>query len=48
MTRRIQGVMQGISESYEIIYVNDSSADTSWEVLKELRAETGESKLSIS
>ena len=34
---RIQTVMKGISDNYEIFFVNDSSKDNSWEILKSLR-----------
>ncbi len=37
LTEQIAGTMKGMGKSYEIIYVDDGSADRSFEVLKEIR-----------
>lgn len=39
---RISLVMKELSFSYELIFVNDGSADDSWEVLKEIKASDAE------
>ena len=43
--RRLTQVMEGLGESYEIIFINDGSADTSPELLSELRAQDARVKV---
>ncbi|MEK7821552.1 MAG: glycosyltransferase family 2 protein, partial [Planctomycetota bacterium] len=35
---RLLPVLKGLKQSYEVIFVDDASTDRSWEVMKELRA----------
>lgn len=36
---RLLPILKGLNQSYEIIFVNDASTDSSWEIMKELRAQ---------
>ena len=39
LLKRIHSAMAGITESYEVILVNDASPDDSWSVIQSLAAE---------